>query len=89
MAQALDRPLSSRMSGRSLRRTENGFVGLVPADARIGNDIGILLGGRTPYILRISSGSTSFVGEAYVPGLVKGEGMRVVRFKLEKIEVNE
>jgi hypothetical protein len=57
-----------------------GWMGLVPIDARIGDEIVLLEGGRVPYVLRRAAdddlkGSENlyeFVGAAYVHGIMDG-----------------
>lgn len=51
------------------------FIGWVPSEAQIGDVVCLLEGGRVPYILRpLQGGLYSFIGDAYVHGLMRGEG---------------
>ncbi|EMT68771.1 hypothetical protein FOC4_g10004857 [Fusarium odoratissimum] len=52
-------------------------MGLAPWNAQIGDKVAILRGGETPFILRNVKGTEDFslVGEAFVYGLMAGEGM--------------
>ena len=68
---------------RVLVRSALGYLGLGPADSRQGDQIWLLAGGRTPYILRpLDSPSTKgnrrfhFVGESYVHGIMFGEAVK-------------
>jgi hypothetical protein len=65
---------------RRLGVTENGWMGLVPAMAREGDAVCVLRGCEVPVLLRDDGGRRgwSFVGEAYVHGIMDGEGMRMV-----------
>ncbi|EXL42618.1 hypothetical protein FOCG_15072 [Fusarium oxysporum f. sp. radicis-lycopersici 26381] len=62
---------------RSLLTTYRGYMGLAPWNAQIGDKVAILHGGETPFILRNIKGTEDFslVGEAFVYGLMAGEGM--------------
>ncbi|KAH7467493.1 hypothetical protein FOMA001_g15115 [Fusarium oxysporum f. sp. matthiolae] len=62
---------------RSLLTTYRGYMGLAPWNAQIGDKVAILYGGETPFILRNIKGTEDFslVGEAFVYGLMAGEGM--------------
>ncbi|KFA56422.1 hypothetical protein S40293_05070 [Stachybotrys chartarum IBT 40293] len=66
------------MSGRLVFRTEDGhFFGLGPADTRPGDEIWVLSGAKTPFILRpSSSGRRVLLGEAYVYGLMHGQAVK-------------
>ncbi|KAN0088998.1 HET domain containing protein [Hyaloscypha variabilis] len=62
--------------GRRFFTTKNGYMGLSPYSSRIGDSIVILLGGRTPFILRRTrKGGYRFIGECYVHGMMNGEGL--------------
>ncbi|KAH8892579.1 HET-domain-containing protein [Thozetella sp. PMI_491] len=69
---------------RSLRRlrpcrpftTETGYVGLGPPNTTIGDSLCIFAGGKAPYIIRSGDSGGGLVGEAYVRGLMNGEGLR-------------
>lgn len=67
---------------RTFITTKKGFVGLASSNAEKGDYVAVLAGGRTPYILREGARSTdedskastySFVGDAYVHGIMDGE----------------
>lgn len=62
---------------RSLLVTYRGYMGLAPWNAQIGDKVAILYGGETPFILRNVKGTEDFslIGEAFVYGLMDGEGM--------------
>ena len=56
------------LDDRSFIVSENGFIGLAPADVAIGDLIVVLFGGRVPFILREAWGSAHLlVGERYDP----------------------
>jgi hypothetical protein len=68
--------------------SERGSFGLAPMDARPGDQICVLFGGATPYILRETSEEVlidyaqhtchSLVGEAYIHSLMQGEGLGMI-----------
>lgn len=68
--------------------TQRGYIGLVPNEARVGDQLCVLLGGKVPYILRsvVNKSSTGydhdsrmtchlFIAECYVNCLMNGEAM--------------
>lgn len=75
------------MNGKRPFLTENGFVGMGPADSREGDAVVVFCGGRIPFLLRpAASGSEitqnavhvdeqrfQFVGEAFCDGIMDGE----------------
>jgi hypothetical protein len=62
--------------GRSLCATSHKRLGLVPKSSKEGDSIAILMGGKTPYILRSNGDSFSLIGEAYIDGMMQGECFR-------------
>lgn len=62
---------------RRVMATANGYLGLVPRAAQQGDQVWLFSGGRTPYILRPTDrpGQFTFVGEAYVHGIMDGEAV--------------
>jgi hypothetical protein len=58
---------------RCLARTGNGFIGLVPAEAREGDVLYLLKDGKVVYALREDSEHHLFIGESYVHSLMYGE----------------
>ncbi len=75
--------LSALCADRRFFISSTGYIGFVPSATAIGDRVCVLLGGKTPYVLRLShkktteNGSSSleytFVGDAYVHGLMDGE----------------
>ena len=62
--------------GRCFFTTEKGYMGLAPPSTRSGDLICVLLGGKTPYVLRRDGkGFHRFIGECYIEGLMNGEAM--------------
>jgi hypothetical protein len=60
--------------------TERGYMGLVPPDSRPGDEIVIILGVRTPMVLRrVDNGNRKYalVGECYVHDMMNGEMLNV------------
>jgi hypothetical protein len=58
---------------RRLARTENGYLALVPAEARVDDKISLLQGGKMPYVLREKGNEWELVGDCYVHGIMFGE----------------
>jgi hypothetical protein len=60
--------------------TKEGYTGIGPKTMRQGDDVVVLLGGRTPYVLSPVNeieGEFKFVGECYVRGLVSGQATKL------------
>ena len=62
-------------------RTDDGLIGLGPASMREGDQLWILFGGQTPYILRPTDKEEvwEFVGECYVHSLMDGEAVEALK----------
>jgi hypothetical protein len=63
------------VSRRSLVITAKGYLCLAPMDTKDGDCIAVLLGGKTPYILRPDEEQYRFLGESFVYGIMEGELM--------------
>lgn len=72
--------------GRKLISSEKGYLGLAPLGVECGDIIGILAGGKMPFILRPSPASRAaegsqaesmycLIGDAYIHGLMDGEAV--------------
>lgn len=67
--------------GRRLCHTEQGYMGLVPAAAKVGDTVSVFSGGSVCYTLRRVDNNTTtsnarlyqFIGESYIHGLMDGE----------------
>lgn len=82
---------------RSFCTTKAGYLLMAPPEARCGDHVCVLSGGRLPYIVRepVSRGHTQplagqgtpfeFIGDAYVHGLMKGEAVRRKSLNFEDI----
>lgn len=57
---------------RALFRTKGGFLGLGPLSAQVGDQVWLLKGARTPFILRPVGECFQLVGECYVHGIMYG-----------------
>lgn len=65
-------------TGRSYFCSHEGYVGLAPYDTRCGDVICVVLGCRTPMVLRrapVDEVQWEVVGACYVPGLMQGEAI--------------
>ncbi|KAF2139895.1 uncharacterized protein K452DRAFT_253498 [Aplosporella prunicola CBS 121167] len=70
--------------GRALFTTKLGYMGIGPRSTWPGDRVAVLLGGRTPYVLRSAwGGKFKFVGECFVHGLMQGEAARMGKPKVE------
>jgi hypothetical protein len=73
---------------RRLFVTKRGHLGLGRADTRVGDEVILLIGGSTPFIVRRAHHSVdrkgapadalyTLIGDCYVHGLMDGEGMEL------------
>ncbi|KUJ18513.1 HET-domain-containing protein [Mollisia scopiformis] len=66
--------------GRVFFITERGYMGLGPMSAFAGDEVAVLCGGKTPYILSRDANQKSsnfrLIGEVYIHGLMKGEAFQ-------------
>jgi hypothetical protein len=72
----------SLLRGRQFAITREGWFGLVPAAAREGDICFVVVGMRTPLILRSvpdTEGYYQLIGEAYLHGIMYGEATDGVR----------
>jgi hypothetical protein len=61
---------------RSFFVTPNGFIGLAPEGTMAGDEILLLFGGKTPYVVRKRpSGGYTFLGACYLLGVLSGEAL--------------
>ncbi|OIW34504.1 hypothetical protein CONLIGDRAFT_658404 [Coniochaeta ligniaria NRRL 30616] len=67
------------MAWRRLVGTAGGRMGLVPAAARMGDSIALLVGCETPMVLRKVNQRYQVIGECYVHGVMEGELLRDVK----------
>jgi hypothetical protein len=58
---------------RSFVVTEAGRLGIGPSDSRVGDSVAVIPGGGVPYLLRPDGAAWTFVGEAYINGIMSGE----------------
>lgn len=65
--------------GRRMGLAANGWLCLLPGGAEVGDRIILARGGRVPLVIRSLAGDDecfSFVGEAYIHGIMDGDSMR-------------
>lgn len=65
--------------------THRGYIGLAPWNAKLGDMVFVLKGGKTPFILRreLMDDGCSLVGESYVYGIAGGEALQMGLPELE------
>lgn len=69
--------MSRMMAGRAAFASRKGHWGVGSREVQIGDEIWLIDGGRTPFVLRPGTSPTNdyrLVGEAYVHGFMNGEG---------------
>ena len=70
--------------------TKKGYIGWAPTASEKGDRICLLKGGQVPYVVRPhrkKKGEWTFLGEAYVHGLMKGEAMKDGKLEMETIRL--
>lgn len=75
--------------GRNVCLLEDGYLGMVPVLAEVGDRIFAFLGGQVLYTLRPDSsrpGHYLYIGETYIHGLMDGEVMRRVEVGRARVE---
>jgi hypothetical protein len=65
--------IHTKMGGCRFLITQQGYVGWAPRRTRKGDKIFVLLGCRTPVILRPQGDSFRLIGECYIHGVMNGE----------------
>lgn len=60
--------------GRQFGLTRLGIIGMLPISAKVGDNVGFFAGNRVPFVLRRSEGGYKIVGDAYLHGVMNGEG---------------
>ncbi|KAF7925774.1 uncharacterized protein EAE98_006999 [Botrytis deweyae] len=76
----------SYTAGRRFFRTKTGYIGVGPSGMKEGDQVCVLFGGKTPFILRRKDPEAKvhnksveewiFVGDAYVQGIMNGEAIK-------------
>ncbi|RDW57329.1 hypothetical protein BP5796_12779 [Coleophoma crateriformis] len=89
LAASIDTAIRSASVRRSFFITDKGYIGLGPAKMGVGDDLYIVLGCRTPLILRRGSATPTqgqlpwpvyyVIGDCYAHGLMDGEAMETWR----------
>ncbi|KAG5745299.1 hypothetical protein H9Q70_012013 [Fusarium xylarioides] len=73
---------------RRFARTDMGLVGYVPMRARKGDLVVVLYGSKVPFVVREKEhGRYSLVGECFMDGIMRGEGMRFAKYENRDIEL--
>lgn len=60
-----------------LARSENGLLALVPCTTKVGDDIVIFQGGKTPFVIRQIDQGWKLIGRCYVHGIMYGAAFRL------------
>ncbi|KAG5771608.1 hypothetical protein H9Q72_001914 [Fusarium xylarioides] len=73
---------------RRFASTDMGLVGYVPMRARQGDLVVVLYGSKVPFVVREKGhGRYSLVGECFMDGIMRGEGMRFAKYENRDIEL--
>lgn len=74
----LRKEVQGAVTSRRLFLTANGFIGLGPADAAVGDTVCLLFGGSVMYAVRqeiLGVSDCRFIGECYCHGIMNGEAV--------------
>ena len=66
--------VQASLQPRCFCMSSTGYACLTPEGTHLGDQICLLKGGRTPYVIQNVNGRYTLLGEAYVHGLMSGEG---------------
>jgi hypothetical protein len=67
------REVNLTVGARRLITTHGKLIGVVPLDSRLGDEVWILAGASTPFVLRpLDSGHRRLIGDAYIHGMMHG-----------------
>lgn len=76
---------------RRLLVTKKGYIGLGPNSMKAGDNVVLLCGGRTAYILRLQQNTdprtNEFLGGSYVHGMMNGEGFSENTIRLQEFAI--
>lgn len=65
------------LARRALCFMQHGYLGVIPEEAREGDQITVFLGGKLPFVVRpTGNGDYVLVGACYVHGIMDGELIR-------------
>lgn len=67
--------LDEASSCRRFLVSDAGYIGLAPQNAEEADLVCVLLGGRTPFVLRPREDLYELIGPCYVHGIMDGEAM--------------
>jgi hypothetical protein len=81
--------LSSVQGAYNMCITPMGYIGLLPLATKIGDEVAILHGCDSPFVIRRSKPDTFYklIGECYVHGMMEGELFEDIRFPVEVIRI--
>lgn len=69
-----NRGAARRINRRRVAQTNNGLIGLVPAEAETTDEIWLIRGGGVFYVLRsVGEHRYALIGESFFHGLMEGE----------------
>jgi hypothetical protein len=68
------RQAKATVGRRHLVRTNGKLIGVAPLDSRLGDEVWILAGASTPFVLRpLENGHRQLIGNAYIHGMMHSE----------------
>ncbi|KAM0421041.1 hypothetical protein ACHAPT_011112 [Fusarium lateritium] len=68
--------------------TDSGYFGIGPPDAKVGDEVWVILCGKVPHVIRRNSEQGSefeYIGDAYVQGIMEGEVVAKSHVTFEKL----
>ncbi|KAK0109539.1 hypothetical protein ONS95_002226 [Cadophora gregata] len=83
--------VASLLATSRVCKTVNGFVGVVPIGAGVGDLVAVFAGGAMPFVLRPTEeieGGFRLLGGCYMHGLMRGEAVQSPLWKEEEFELH-
>ncbi|KAH8649756.1 hypothetical protein BGZ60DRAFT_389466 [Tricladium varicosporioides] len=74
-------------TGKRFFVTVNGYMGLAQPEIKRGDSVCVFFGTNTPFVVRREGGHFLLIGEAYIQGLMSGEG--IVHLQNGKVKVSD
>ncbi|KAF7943346.1 hypothetical protein EAE96_011273 [Botrytis aclada] len=79
--------LVNTVSGRVFFTTSRGYMGFGAPGAKVGDQVCVLGGGWTPFVLRDHKTYFEMIGDSYLHGMMQGETLDLGRPKVRRFEI--
>ena len=79
--------LVNTVHGRVFFTTSRGYMGFGAMGAKVGDQVCILGGGWTPFVLRNRNTHFEMIGDSYLHGMMQGEMLDLGKPKVERFKI--